>query len=334
MMISVIKMTMKELAALCHVSVSAVSKAFCDADDISEETKQHIFEVAKEQGCFGKFYKGKYHKKIIAVICHELSGGYYAIFLEKLQELIEKNDGICIISTDNFISSKQAELIEYYVSYLKVDGIIVLGLTEPLKKGYDTPIVSVFSSVDSRVDSVVTDMKSAIYEAVSTLYSLGHKNIGFISEVLTSSKKMHFESATKKFSDINAFVTESNKRFEEAGIDGINRLFNKTNNLTAIICAYDNIALGAIKRLKEMGLNVPEDVSVIGIDNIHVAGFTETSLTSIDTNPNDICNIAYELLSKKIKNKYFKVNQSIVINSKIVIRESIGKAREENESDS
>ena len=329
MMISVIKMTMKELANLCHVSVSAVSKAFCDADDISRDTKEHIFKIAKEQGCFGKFYKGKYHKKIIAVICHELNSGYYAIFLEKLQKLIEKNDGICVISTDNFISSKQAELIEYYVSYLKVDGIIVLGLTSQLKKAYDTPIVSVFSSVDSRVDSVVTDMKSAIYEAVSTLYSLGHKNIGFISEVLTYSKKMHFESATKKFSDINAFVTESDKRFEEAGIDGINKLFSKNKNITAVICAYDNIALGAIKRLKEMGLNVPQDVSVIGIDNIQISNFTETSLTSIDTNPDDICNIAYELLSKKLKNKYFKVNQSIIIKSKIVIRESIGKAKEE-----
>lgn len=322
-------MTMKELAALCHVSVSAVSKAFCEADDISEETKQHIFSVAKKQGCFGKFYKGKYHKKIIAVICHELGGGYYEIFLEKLKELIEKNSGICIFATDGFDKSKQAELIEYFISYLKADGIIVLGLSEPLKKGYDTPIVSVFHSADTRVDSVVTDMESAIFEAVSTLYSLGHKNIAFLGEKLTATKMNFYKSATKQFSDINSTIIESNNRFEEAGIDGINRLFAKNNTITAIICAYDKIAFGAIKRIQEMGLKVPEDVSVIGIDNIHISNFTETSLTTIDTNPDDFCTIAYDLLTKKLKNKYFKVNQKIVITPKIIIRESIGQAPDE-----
>ena len=57
--------TMRELAKLCNVSISTVSKAFLDADDVSSNTKKHIFEIAKENGCYGKFYKGKYHKKIM-----------------------------------------------------------------------------------------------------------------------------------------------------------------------------------------------------------------------------------------------------------------------------
>ena len=61
----VMRMTMNELAKLANVSVSTVSKAFSDADDVSEDTKDLVFAIAKEQGCFGKFYKGKYHKKII-----------------------------------------------------------------------------------------------------------------------------------------------------------------------------------------------------------------------------------------------------------------------------
>ena len=56
-------MTMKELAKLANVSVSTVSKAFAEADDVSEETKNHIFNIAKEYGCYGKFFKGKYSKK-------------------------------------------------------------------------------------------------------------------------------------------------------------------------------------------------------------------------------------------------------------------------------
>lgn len=56
-------MTMRDLAKLCNVSVSTVSKAFYDADDVSEDTKKLIFDIARENGVYGKFYKGKYHKK-------------------------------------------------------------------------------------------------------------------------------------------------------------------------------------------------------------------------------------------------------------------------------
>ena len=113
-------MTMKELAKLANVSVSAVSKAFSEADDISAETKEHIFSLAKEYGCYGRFYKGKYHKKVIAIICPELLNGIYTCVVNCLRELIEAADGMCVVSADNFSASKQAELIDYYISYLKV----------------------------------------------------------------------------------------------------------------------------------------------------------------------------------------------------------------------
>jgi DNA-binding LacI/PurR family transcriptional regulator len=322
---TVIKMTMKELARLCYVSVSTVSKAFCEAEDVSEETKQLIFRVAKEQGCFGKFYKGKYHKKIIAIICHEFSSGYYSIFINKLEQLIENSGYICVISADNFNNKKQAELIEYYTSYLKVDGLIVLGLTSPIKKGYDIPIVSILSNIDSKIDSVVTDMESAIDEAVETLYALGHRNIAFLSEKLTKSKSLHFEKAIKRKKDCTHCIIESEKRFEEAGTDGINKLIEKNIPFTAVICGYDNIAIGAVKQLKNNGYSVPNDVSVVGIDNINTSRFTETSITSIDVNPSDICVIAFELMKKKLKNKHFSANQSIVIKPRLIMRESIGK---------
>ena len=119
-------MTMRELAKLANGSVSTVSKAFHNAEDISEETRQEIFAIAKEQGCFGKFYKERFHKKIIAIICPELNGTYYSSYIERLQQVIEDHDGIALISTDHFRNGAQAELIDYYASYLRVDGIFIM----------------------------------------------------------------------------------------------------------------------------------------------------------------------------------------------------------------
>lgn len=321
-------MTMKELAKLCNVSVSTVSKAFSDTEDISRETKDFIFETAKKYGCFGKFYKHKYHKKIIAVICPEVVSNYYANFIEELQKLIEADNGICVISADNFSTDKKNELIEYYASYLKVDGIIVLSAVKKLKKGYDVPIVSLFSSTSNFVDSVGTDINSSIKEAIEVLISYGHKKIAFIGEALTVSKSVFFENAMKEKRLEDFTVIESKERFEKAGVDGIQQLIEKSQNFTAIICAYDNIAFGAIKELKRHGFKVPEDVSVIGIDNISSAEYAETSLTSIDVNPSDICSIAWDLICKKLENKYFRINQNIIVKSQLIIRESIAKAKE------
>ena len=152
---------MRELAKLANVSVSTVSKAFGDADDVCEETKERIFALAKQYGCYGKYYKGKFSKKVFAIICSELISNYYIGFVARLQATIEENGGIAVISADHFNTKKQAELIEYYASYLHVDGIVVFSLRSPVKKGYDIPIVSVFSSIDTNVDSVNISMDSA-----------------------------------------------------------------------------------------------------------------------------------------------------------------------------
>ena len=320
---AVIDMTMKELAKIANVSVSTVSKAFGDAQDIAQDTKNYIFETAKQYGCFGKFYKGKYVKKIIAIICPEFASNYYAGYVKILQELIRAENGICVLSSDEFSTSRQAELIEYYASYLKVDGLIVFGLRSRIKKGYDIPIVSLFSSSDDHVDSVNTDMDSAIHQIVKTLQQYGHRRVAFVGETLTKGKAEIFCSASQTEKDMEMTVIQSNQRFEKAGIDGIDQLLKKGKEVTAIVCAYDDIAYGVIHQLKSCGYRVPEDISVVGIDNISSSEYSEIPLTSIDTQPEEMCRIVWDLLQKKIENRYFRAKQKIIIKPELVIRDSL-----------
>ena len=325
--IGVMKMTLRDLAKLANVSVSTVSKAFCDADDISDETKKLIFSLAKENGCYGKYYKGKYHKKIIALIVPELTSKHYVAYVDCMRELIEADGGICVISSFDFNSAKQAELIDYYASYLKADGIIVFSLSKPLKKGYDVPIVALASSVDTKVDTVNINIGNSITEAVKALDARGHKKIAFISERLTWQREELYKKAMLEIRNTNIISVVSRERFEKAGVEGIEALFKQRSDITAVICAYDYIAFGAIKQLKKMGLKVPDDVSVVGIDNISTSEFAETSLSTIDSNPREVSHIVYDLLAKKLKNPFYRVKQNITINSQFIIRESIGNAK-------
>ena len=253
---------MRELAKLANVSISTVSKAVHDADDVSEETKKLIFDTAKQHGCYGKFYKGKFHKQIIAVICPELAGNFYTVYIEALQRIVQAHNGIVLISADHFDRTAQAELLDYYASYLQVDGIITLELSCPIKKGYDIPIVSLFSAPDPAADTIYVDLETPLREAVEHLRTLGHEHIAFIGEKLTTRKANVFRKIID--SEIPT-VIESNLRFESAGEDGICQLLRQNPECTAVICAYDNIALGAIRQLRAMGLHVPEDISVVGL---------------------------------------------------------------------
>lgn len=319
-------MTMKDLARLANVSVSAVSKAFSGAEDISEDTKKHIFEVAKEHGCYNKFYKGKYPKPIIAIICPELLGSHYSSIVEYLKDVIEQGGGIALVSTDNFDNDKKLELVEYYSEYLQVDGIIVISMCKANKE-FSTPIVALFNSADERVDAVQVELKHGIEKAIELFGQLGHRNIAFAGEGHTHAKAKIFEEKCRR-EHLHGLIFESSERFEKAGVDCAKQILAAEDKCTAILCAYDDIAVGAIKHLKREGFNIPEDFSVIGIDNISVSEYMECALTTVDEHKASVCDIAWKLLQKKIKNKYYRPKKKYVFEADLIVRDSVGKAKQ------
>ena len=322
-------MTLRELAALTNYSVSTVSKAFHGAEDISESTREEIFAVARECGCFGKYYKDKYQKKIIAVICPELRSEHYASYVEQLQARIEGDNGIVLISTDHFDAAKRRELLDYYGSYLAVDGILAFHYTEEIKKGFDVPVISLLPYEENiPCDSVRVDVQKPVTDAVAHLKALGHQRIAFIGEPLTKPKAAYFRAAMRAngLACPDEAVLEIPLRFEEAGKEGVHRLLSTTEGYTAALCAYDYIATGAIKALTKSGLSVPEDFSVIGVDDISAAAYMGKGLTSISCGLNEVCDAAWELLKKKMAQKHYNLRSHISCTGELVVRETTGPA--------
>ena len=321
-------MTMKDIAKLCNVSVSTVSKAFMCADDISEDTKQMIFSVAKENGCYEKYYKGKYHKFVVAVICPEIDSQYYARFTERLQEAIENVGGIMVVALDRFDKRRRNELVEYFSASNRADGLVVFGFTE-LKKGYDIPIISVGSTV-SGVDSVVGNLADGIDKAVKHLVDLGHKRIAFVGEPLTTGKRDVFLQSLAKYNVFSRAedIVMVDSRFENAGFIGARRLIENKTECTAIVCAYDYIAIGVMRYLEQEGYKIPEDFSVIGMDNIDTSKYLAQSLTTIDAHLEEVCTVVADLMAKKVKNRWVSAKQQIKLSSDLIIRESTGPVKE------
>ena len=179
------------------------------------------------------------------------------------------------------------------------------------------------------VDSVKSEIDDAIDDAVKHLMTLGHKKAAFIGEPLTLMKQERFLNAAAmqglKVEAGDVIVAES--RFENAGYLGAKKLIEKGSDCTAIVCAYDHIAIGAMRYLEQEGYKIPDDFSIIGMDNIDTSKYLAQSLTTVDSHLEEICTVVADLMAKKVRNRWVTARQEIKISADLIIRESTGKAK-------
>ncbi len=312
--------TLSKIAKLANVSVSTASKAFSGSLEVNEETRNMIFDIAKKHQCFKKFYNVKYPKLVIAIIAPEFKSAYYTRYLSYIQENLEKKNCELCVSTTNFSSLKEKELLEYYYKHSDVDGIIVIQSHLDTVNEYEIPVVFLNSISRQVYDvSVLHDFTPALCEVVNYLADKKVDSIGFIGENLTREKQKIFKRLLEErgISLKENYVSISDTRFEEGGYDAMEKLFSKGQLPRAVVCAYDYMAIGAIRCILDHGLSVPNDIAVMGSDDILEAKFLNPPLASISTPIEEMCKIATDSIIKKINNNNFKLNQSVTSQFKL-----------------
>ena len=287
--------TLSKLAALAHVSVSTASKAFSMSSEVSDQTRETIFRIAREQGCFKKFFNAKYPKYVIAVICPEYKSHFYASALSHLQESLSAHScEVCVAST-NFSAQTEADLLEYYTHYANVDGIIIIDGRVPLNLPAELPVATIFPNTGCEGAIALTgDCTDALAEAIRHFLGHGVTDIGFIGDCHTFAKEKLFRRIVEHL-DIDQDMIRysiSEHRFETGGYEAFESYLESGHIPRAIICAYDYMAIGAIRCACEHGLNVPDDVAIIGMDNIPENCYLNPPLASIDFNMKKLCAIA------------------------------------------
>lgn len=313
--------TLSKIAQLAHVSVSTASKAFSMSNEVSEQTRNEIFKIAKEYGCFKKFYNAKYPKYVIAVICPEFQGQYYSGMVAALQNSLgEMGCEVCVAST-NFSGETEQELLEYYHHYSNVDGIVVIGGKVLISSSYEIPLVSVMPAYHQPAGVCLhTNYVGALEEVVEHLKVNGVEKIGFIGETKTGPKLEGFRAAMEKNCLPCQWVIVNEERFEKGGYLAMDQLLQCRELPQAVICAYDHMAIGALKRMNEAGISVPGDMLVAGMDNIPEAAYLVPGLTSVDFGNADICRQAAKCMVDLLDGKDVEKDQ--YFGTQVYFRES------------
>ncbi len=309
-------MNLAKLAKLAHVSVSTVSKAFSGSREISEETREMILNLAKETGCFEKYYKPKYGRKLIAVICPELLGVHYSAMATCIERNIAEKGGTMLLSFSNFSPKAQRELIEYYTTFAHTDGIIVIEPTEKIRTSSKIPIVQISLGEDTgNVHTVNMEIAPGMRAALRHLKQMGHTKIGFIGETHTPMEYEVFCTYMKEneLAVLPEFLSINEHRFYDCGYYGMEELLKRAERPTAVFGAYSHVSLGMLQKLREAQLRVPEDISVLCMDDIEVSPYRDVELASIRMHLTTLCDEAVSLLYQSFQSGASPIKHTITI---------------------
>lgn len=313
--------TLTKIAKLAHVSVSTVSKAFSMSNEVNEKTREMIFNVAREHKCFREYFNAKYPKYVVAIICPEFDSTYYSSTLSLIQmKLAQYNCEITVAST-NFSNDTERELIEYYSKYTAVDAIINYGKINQQSVKSEIPIITMGMN-DSGKNYVCHDYEESITKAVKYFISKGKTKIGFIGEELTTGKLYVLCKVAESLGITikDEYISITKERFEIGGYNGMKKFFENNNLPDAVVCGYDDVAIGAMRCVKDRNLSVPEDILIMGMNNIDASAYVIPSLTSITLNNELTCNSVADMLMARLNGTDYP--DFVVIKSNLLLRES------------
>jgi len=328
--------TLKELAKIANVSVSTVSKALNNSNDIAENTKLRIVDIAIRNGYIkAQKKKSPSTKKgpVIAVIYSDITSNYYSRLMDIFDTHIAKLNGLLLMSCAEFETKRIIQLCRFFESIEKVDGIICVS---PFNVFGDIPRSTLpmvglsYPSFETHpFDYICVDDGVGIDEGVACFKKHGHTKIAFLSEGFTPHRLQFFKDSMKRhgLTVDPSLIRISDKRFDQAGYEMMQDILETGNLPTAVFAAYDDIAVGASQAILESGLSIPEDISIAGIDNTMCLLNGHNMLSSVNCHMEEQVDIAINLLLKKVNEPDFKVFQNVNLRTNFVERSTIAPAK-------
>lgn len=332
------KINLDDIAENAGVSKATVSNALNNKNGVSEQTKNRVLEIANKLG-YKKIKKSKKTENTIRIILYKRHGYVFSDtpFFSNLIEGIQQE---CRLENYEMMIthvSREEEDFEQVIEAIRDDkssGYLVLA-TEMVKedlelfKTINKPIVlldSYFKHED--FDHVVINNFDAVYKAVDYLIKKGHTDIGYLhSSVYINNfyyRKVGYRDALKK----NELKITPKYQFDvEPTLEGayrdMERLLEEDPELpTAFFADNDIIAFGALKALQEKGVKIPEEVSIIGFDDMPYCEISTPKMTTVKVFKQYFGSLAIKRLIEKI-NDNDPINQRIAVNTKLVERESV-----------
>jgi LacI family transcriptional regulator len=331
---------------LSQTTVSLVLNNSPSAKSIPQETRNRVLAAAEKLNYRPNYFARSLRQSksmSVGVLAPDLSEGYFTRVMSGVVEELTRAHYFYFTACHDW----NKELIEQYPRMLverSVDGFLLLNTpVEQLSVPVPVVAISAHSALEN-VTNIVLDHHLAADLALKHLYELGHRRIAFMRgpkaipdseyrwagiEEVAQAIGLKLDPALVVRIDAEGWSMKAGQHpmAPEIGYKPMRALLERTRDFTAVFCFNDISAIGAIRALKEAGLNVPTDVSVMGFDDILTAAFYTPSLTTVRQPLTEMGRRGAQVLLERIADRDRPRCAEIVVAPELVVRESTGPAR-------
>ncbi len=330
---------------LSQTTVSLVLNNSPSAKSIPQETRARVVEAANRLNYRPNYFARSLRQSrsmSVGVLAPDLSEGYFTRVMSGVVEELTEAHYFYFTACHDW----KRELIEKYPRMLverAVDGFLLLN-TAVDELEVPVPVVAISAHcADANVTNIVLDHHMAVQQALTHLYELGHRRIAFMrGPRAIPDSEYRWEAIQQVAGEIDLKIdpalviridssgwsmkTGQHPMAPEIGFKPMQALLERTRAFTAVFCFNDIAAIGAIRALKDAGLSVPGDVSVVGFDDILSAAYATPSLTTVHQPLTRMGRRGAQVLLERINDREKVFPSEIIMTPELVVRESTGPA--------
>jgi LacI family transcriptional regulator len=326
----------RDVARRAKVSTATVSRTVNQVATVDAQLAKRVWKAIEELGYYPNrqaraLVSGR--SRVFGLIVSEITNPFFPEIVQTFETLaVEQHYEILLTSTIH--DPKRMELAVRRMIEGRVDGVAILtfGMEEDLLEHLrfrNLPLVFVdIGPKAPRVSNIRVDYADGIRQAVQHLAALRHERIGFIAGPLrlrsAMARKDAFQASMKEIGlPVNPdFLVEGDHRLE-GGKRALKKLAELRERPTAVLCSNDMTAIGVMREAFELNIKVPQDLSVIGFDDIRMAEFLTPPLTTVQMSQSELARLAFEALLKEVKRETpIPEGSEYVLKTHLVLRNS------------
>lgn len=326
------KITIEDVAMRAGVGIATVSRAINNTGGISPRTKAKVMEAVEELGfvpnSFAQNLKFRQTKQI-ALAVPDIRNAFVPEIAYAVEQAA-KHYGYRVVQI-NTLGNVRAELeLLREVKKLHVDGIIILPLAYPKslrdlinKASLPISIINYGKKLDDDVKADIVSLSTQEGKLVMEhLQSIGRTRIGYAGapKEIIEERFFAYEDALEEFD--RSLVYFGDDFSLQTGIRAADYFVSLTNMPDAIYAGNDMVAIGLINRFKELGVRVPKDIAIVGIDNVLWGSITTPKLSSVSIMSTEVAKVATELLLQRIQEQKRGLYERVQFEPRLIVRES------------
>lgn len=331
--------TLADVAQLANVSTATVSRCLNSPDQVVAETRERVLQVVKEIGYapnFGAQALAAKQTNTIGAVIPTMENAVFARGLQAFQEELGRHGKTLLVASSAYDQTLEEEQIRALIAR-GADGLLLIGydrtreLYDFIKKR-DVPSVIAWSfDAQNTHPAVGFDNRSAMAALARVVIGQGHRSIACITAATNSNDRARDRVAGIRDAMAEAQLDPGTLQVVETaygietGETAFRRVMAETPETTAVMCANDVLAIGALRAAQEMGLNVPGDVSVTGFDDIELAHMAQPALTTVHVPHREMGRRAARLLIQMLSGE--STGESLEISTDIRLRQSLAPPR-------